>query len=173
MDSAPKKRGCPAISTRSASELRHNDHLSPSFAFYQPTGHVRMLKACLPPSPRALFSYILVYESVLPSPGVTRITGIARTAIALPTRLLDGQITRELGCRHKPMLNGLGTNSPYPLTVQPTICNELDLRKGASSRRTSSNPSIYRLLIKCLLSSTPLAIIEIDLFLADDTAVPF
>ena len=90
--STPKKRGCPAISTRS--ELRHSDHLSMSFAFFQPAAHARMLNACFPhPSRGFLFSYI-VDEPVLPSSGVTSITGIARTAIALPT-LLDGQITRS------------------------------------------------------------------------------
>ena len=51
-----------------------------------------MLKASFPFLPGFL-SYILVYESVLPYPAVTNITGIARTAIALPTRLLDGEIT--------------------------------------------------------------------------------
>ena len=90
--STPKKRGCPAISTRS--ELRHSDHLSMSFAFFQPAAHARMLNACFPhPSRGFLFSYI-VDEPVLPSSGVTSITGIARAAIALPT-LLDGQITRS------------------------------------------------------------------------------
>lgn len=63
-----------------------------------------MLNAFFLLSVRFFFSYILVDELVLPSPEATSITKIARTAIALPTRLLDGQITRS-GCRHKPVLN--------------------------------------------------------------------
>ena len=87
------------------------------------------------------FSYIAVDESVLPSPGVTSITRIiARTAIALPTRLLSGQITRS-GCRHKPVLNGPGIYCSRPATA--TMGNELDLRMGASFRWTGSKQTIY------------------------------
>lgn len=74
-------------------------------------------------------------------PGVTSITRIiARTAIALPTRLLSGQITRS-GCRHKPVLNGPGIYCPRPATA--TMGNELDLRMGASFRWTGSKQTIY------------------------------
>ena len=89
---------------------------------------------------QVFFSYILIDESVLPSPGVTSITRIARTAIALPTRLLVGQITRT-GYRHKPVLNGLGICCPRPATA--TMGNELDLRMGASFRWTGSKQTIY------------------------------
>lgn len=82
------------------------------FRLFPTSRPVRMLKASFP----FFFSYIPVHEPVLPSPEVTNITRIARTAIALPTRLLDGQIT-GVRCRHKPVLNSLGTYCPHPPTA--------------------------------------------------------
>ena len=120
-----------------------------------------MLKACFPFLFFAghLFSYILVYESVLPPPEATSITRIARTAIALPTRLLDGQITSENTVVVIPVLNSpLGTNSTHQQST---------MNWSSGWQRPPAGPQVNILQFTVanqifVITNTP-AIIEIDL----------
>ena len=129
-----------------------------SFAFFQPTAHTHVERIPSALSQVFSFSYILVDELVLPSLGVTSITNIARTAIALPTRLLDGQITRS-DCRHKPVLNGLGIYWSHPATIWV-------MNWTSGWERPSAGPEVNKQFTVAnqiiFIDNTP-AIIEIDL----------